>query len=192
MNPLLGELKSDDVPAEVRMKCYRALHDGKLLGKGDKDESLWKKGGYDINDNFELLGLEIKMFYAGPKEAVMHAIYRQNYGFSDIIIGRKHADAPFDDGTSIWGDFDAHEKFENLTGELLINDLNIGFAAYYEELGKVGLVAEQSKRGLKPVTISGTVLREMLGKGEIADERFIRPEVSEILIEYYKGLRGGK
>jgi sulfate adenylyltransferase len=192
LNPLLGELKSDDVPAEVRMQCYRALHDGRLLGKGDKDESLWEQVGYDINDQFELLGLEIKMFYAGPKEAVMHAIYRQNYGFSDIIIGRKHADAPFDDGTPIWGDFDAHEKFENLTGELLINNLNIGFAAYYEELGKVGLVAVESEKGLKPVTISGTVLRETLGKGEIADERFIRPEVSKILIEYYKGIRSGK
>lgn len=192
LNPLLGELKSDDVPAAVRMECYRVLHDEKLLGRGDKDESLWEGVGYDLNDQFELLGLEIKMFYAGPKEAVMHAIYRQNYGFSDIIIGRKHADAPFDDGTPIWGDFDAQEKFENLTGELLINNLNIGFAAYYEELGRVGLVSEQGERGLKPVTISGTELRGMLGRGEVPDERFIRPEVSKILIEYYRGLKGGR
>lgn len=191
LNPLLGELKSDDVPAAVRMECYRVLHDERLLGKGDKDESLWKGVGYDLNDQFELLGLEIKMFYAGPKEAVMHAIYRQNYGFSDIIIGRKHADAPFDDGSPIWGDFDAQEKFENLSGELLINNLNIGFAAYYEELGRVGLVSEQSERGLKPVTISGTELRGMLGRGEVPDDRFIRPEVSKILIEYYRGLKGG-
>jgi len=192
LNPLLGELKSDDVPAAVRMECYRVLHDERLLGRGDKDESLWEKVGYDLNDQFELLGLEIKMFYAGPKEAVMHAIYRQNYGFSDIIIGRKHADAPFDDKTPIWGDFDAQEKFKNLNGELLINNLNIGFAAYYEELGRVSLVSEESERGLKPVTISGTELRGMLGRGDVPDERFIRPEVSKILIEYYRGLKGGR
>ncbi len=60
-----------------------------------------------------LLGLDIKMFYGGPKEAVMHAIYRQNYGFTDIVIGRKHADAPYADGTAIWGDFDAQEIFRS-------------------------------------------------------------------------------
>ena len=54
------------------------------------------------------------MLYGGPKEAVMHAIYRQNHGFTDIVIGRKHADAPFDDGKPIWGDFDAQEIFKNL------------------------------------------------------------------------------
>ena len=52
------------------------------------------------------------MFYGGPKEAVMHGIYRQNFGFTDIVIGRKHADAPYDDGKAIWGDFDAQEIFE--------------------------------------------------------------------------------
>ena len=61
-----------------------------------------------------LLGLDIKMFYGGPKEAVMHAIYRQNFGFTDIIIGRKHADAPYHDGKPIWGDFDAQEIFDHL------------------------------------------------------------------------------
>ena len=63
-----------------------------------------------------LLGLDIKMFYGGPKEAVMHAIYRQNFGFTDIVIGRKHADAPYHDGTAIWGDFDAQEIFDQLDG----------------------------------------------------------------------------
>jgi sulfate adenylyltransferase len=186
LNPLLGELKSDDVPADMRMKTYLSLHDNRVLGRGDKDEDLWKKVGYDLNDQFELLGLEIKMFYAGPKEAVMHAIYRQNYGFSDIIIGRKHADAPFDDGTPIWSDFDAQEKFENLNGELLINNLNIGFAAYFDELGRVSLVDDHIDKGWKPQMISGTVLRKMLQKGKEPDEKYMRPEVADILIEYYK------
>ncbi|MFP6655023.1 MAG: sulfate adenylyltransferase, partial [Myxococcota bacterium] len=107
LNPLMGELKGDDVPAAMRMRCYRRLHKEKLLGQGDKDESLWKKVGYDISDVFELIGLDIKMFYGGPSEAIMHGIYRQNYGFSDIVIGRKHAVAPYEDGEAIWGDFDA-------------------------------------------------------------------------------------
>ncbi|HVM95294.1 MAG TPA: hypothetical protein VMT89_02840, partial [Candidatus Acidoferrales bacterium] len=129
LNPLIGELKGDDVPARVRMRCYRALHDGKLLGDGDKDEALWRSRGYDLTEVFELVGLDIKMLYGGPKEAVMHAIYRQNLGFTDIVIGRKHADAPFADGTAIWGDFDAQEIFENLKGDLRISPCNIGFAA---------------------------------------------------------------
>ena len=64
--------------------------------------------GLPVPDRVILLGLDIKMFYGGPKEAVMHGIYRQNFGFTDIVIGRKHADAPYHDGSSIWGDFDAH------------------------------------------------------------------------------------
>jgi len=118
LNPLVGELKGDDVPASMRMRCYRELHDHRLLGEGDKDEALWRKVGYDISEVFELIGLDIKMFYGGPSEAVMHAIYRQNYGFSNLVIGRKHADAPYDDGSPIWGDFDAQEVF----GELRISN----------------------------------------------------------------------
>ena len=76
--------------------------------------------GESVPDRVILLGLDIKMFYGGPKEAVMHAIYRQNFGFTDIIIGRKHADAPYHDGKPIWGDFDAQEIFDRLKGDLKI------------------------------------------------------------------------
>ncbi|MBN1881975.1 MAG: sulfate adenylyltransferase [Deltaproteobacteria bacterium] len=189
LNPLLGELKSDDVPATVRMKTYQALLDNRALGRGDKDEAIWEKAGYDINDQFMLLGLDMKMFYAGPKEAIMHAIYRQNYGFTDIIIGRKHADAPFDDGSPIWGDFDAQEKFGNLNGNLAVNNLNVGFAAFYEELGRVALMEDERVKGLKPTTMSGTKLREILSRGEVPEEKFMRPETSSVLIEYYKTLK---
>jgi sulfate adenylyltransferase len=82
LNPLVGELKGDDVPAVVRMRAYRKLHDERLLGQGDKDEALWRAVGYDLSEVFELIGLDIKMFYGGPSEAVMHAIYRQNFGFT--------------------------------------------------------------------------------------------------------------
>jgi sulfate adenylyltransferase len=183
LNPLVGELKGDDVPASVRMQCYRALHDKQLLGQGDKDEALWKKVGYDISEVFELIGLDIKMFYGGPKEAVMHGIYRQNYGFSDIVIGRKHADAPFEDGEAIWGDFDAHHVFDELPGELHILPCKIGFAAYYESMGRVDLTERHSDE--KPFSISGTKVREQLKSGDRPDVRIMRPETSDILIEAY-------
>jgi sulfate adenylyltransferase len=184
LNPLVGELKGDDVPASMRMRCYRVLHDQRLLGEGDKDEALWESVGYDLSDVFELIGLDIKMFYGGPSEAVMHAIYRQNYGFSDLVIGRKHADAPFADGTPIWGDFDAQEVFDQLQGELHLQPCKIGFAAFYESLGRVDLTERHPDE--KPVSVSGTKVREQLRGGERPDPRIMRPQVADILIEAYR------
>jgi sulfate adenylyltransferase len=184
LNPLIGELKGDDVPARVRMRCYRALHDQQLLGKGDKDEALWRERGYDLTEVFELVGLDIKMLYGGPKEAVMHGIYRQNLGFTDIVIGRKHADAPYDDGSAIWGDFDAQEVFMNLRGTLHIRPCNIGFAAYYDSAGRVDLMDKHPDE--KPVVISGSKVREALTNGERPDPRILRPEIADILINYYR------
>src|SRR5205814_775777 len=129
-------------------------------------------------DHVLLLGLDIKMFYAGPKEAVMHAIYRQNFGFTDIVIGRKHADAPYDDGTDIWDGLAAQRKFDELKGELKIKPVKVGFAAFYEELGRVGLVEEWAPKGYKQVSISGRELREKLRKGELPDPRVMRVKVS--------------
>ena len=184
LNPLMGELKGDDVPAATRMLCYRRLHSERLLGEGDKDQAIWDKAGYDISDVFELIGLDIKMFYGGPAEAIMHGIYRQNYGFSDIVIGRKHADAPFEDGEAIWGDFDAHEIFDALPGELHIQPCKVGFAAFYESLGRVDLTDRHPDE--KPFSISGTKVRSMLQAGERPDPRIMRPETSDVLIEAYR------
>jgi sulfate adenylyltransferase len=187
LNPLIGETKGDDVDAATRMKTYRALIDNRALGQGDKDEVLWKKVGRDLNDNIILLGLDIKMFYGGPKEAIMHGIYRQNFGFTDIVIGRKHADAPYDDGKDIWDGLAAQRKFDELKGELLIQPVKIGFAAYYEELGRVGLVDEWGPKGYKQVSISGREMREKLRAGVLPDPRVMRPETAGILIENMKG-----
>jgi sulfate adenylyltransferase len=187
LNPLVGETKGDDVNAVTRMRTYRALIEARALGEGDKDEALWKKVGCDITDRIVLLGLDIKMFYGGPKEAIMHAIYRQNFGFTDIIIGRKHADAPFEDGKDIWDGLAAQRKFDELKGDLNIKPVKIGFAAYYEELGRVGLVDECQPLGYKQVSISGRELREKLRKGELPDPRVMRPETARILIESMKG-----
>ncbi|HOB72924.1 MAG TPA: sulfate adenylyltransferase [Phycisphaerae bacterium] len=186
LNPLIGETKSDDVNAATRMRTYEALIQTKQLGQGDKDEELWKSKGYDLLDVTLLLGLDIKMFYGGPKEAIMHAIYRQNFGFTDIIIGRKHADAPYDDGTDIWDPLAAQRIFDEITGELLIKPVKVGFAAYYEELGRVGLVDECSKKGWKPIPISGRDVREALAAGRLPDPRVMRESTARILIEAMK------
>ena len=107
------------------------------------------------------------MFYGGPREAVMHAIYRQNYGFSDLVIGRKHADAPYEDGKPIWGDFDAQQIFDELPGELHLQPCKIGFAAFYESLGRVDL-DRATTRTRSPYAISGTKVREQLRDGRAA------------------------
>ncbi|MDE2800948.1 MAG: sulfate adenylyltransferase [Gemmatimonadota bacterium] len=179
LNPLVGETKSDDVNAEIRMQTYEALIASRGLGEGDSDVELWQKRGESVPDRVILLGLDIKMFYAGPKEAVMHAIYRQNFGFTDIIIGRKHADAPYHDGSAIWGDFDAQEIFEQLNGDLQIQPVNVGFAAYYESLGRVDLMENHPDE--QPVFISGSQVRDTLSNGEQVDPRIMRPSTSEIL-----------
>lgn len=184
LNPLMGELKGDDVPAAMRMRCYRKLHQDRLLGEGDKEQGIWDNAGYELSEVFELVGLDIKMFYGGPKEAVMHGIYRQNYGFSHLIIGRKHADAPYEDGSAIWGDFDAQEIFGELKGDLQIKTVNVGFAAFYESLGRVDLTENHPDE--KPVGVSGTKVREQLKSGERPDARIMRTEIADILIEAYK------
>lgn len=181
LNPLIGETKSDDVDAATRMRTYRALIDNRVLGQGDIDEALWASKPYRFHDRVLLLGLDIKMFYAGPKEAVMHGIYRQNFGFTDIIIGRKHADAPYDDGKDIWDDFAAQRIFDNLPGELHIKPIKVGFAAFYESLGRVDLMDNHPNE--KPIFISGRKVREQLLAGEMPDPRIMRPETARILIE---------
>jgi sulfate adenylyltransferase len=173
LNPLVGQLKGDDVPAATRMETYEALVRGRFLGLGDMDEGLWREQGQDLNDQLHLIGLDMRMYYGGPREAVMHAIYRQNLGFTHFIVGRKHADAPFDDRSPIWGDFDAQQIFRELGRDLAISTVNVGFAAYFEELGRVALSDENP--GKTVVSISGTKMREILGRGEMPDERVMRP-----------------
>ena len=179
LNPLIGEVKGDDVNAEIRMQTYDALIKDRALGDGDSDAELWKKRGESVPDRVILLGLDIKMFYGGPKEAVMHGIYRQNMGYTHIVIGRKHADAPYADGTAIWGDFDAQEIFNKLKGDLKIKPINVGFAAYYESIGRVDLT--ENHKDEKPWSISGKDIRATLLKGEQVDPRVMRPTTSKIL-----------
>jgi sulfate adenylyltransferase len=185
LNPLIGETKGDDVDADVRMHTYETLIQNRVLGDGDSDPDLWRGRGESLPDRVLLLGLDIKMFYGGPKEAVMHAIYRQNFGFTDIIIGRKHADAPYHDGTAIWGDFDAQEIFNNLKGDLKIKPLCVGFAAFYQSLGRVDLMENHPDE--KPVFISGKEVRKALVEGRPVDPRIMRESTAAILHEAMAG-----
>jgi len=179
LNPLIGETKGDDVPADVRMKTYEALIASRSLGQGDSDPELWGPRGESVPDRVVLLGLDIKMFYGGPKEAVMHAIYRQNFGFTDVIIGRKHADAPYHDGKPIWGDFDAQEIFDRLAGDLAIRPLRVGFAAFYASVNRVDLMEHHPDE--KPVFISGKEVRKALIEGRPVDPRIMRETTAQIL-----------
>jgi len=187
LNPLIGETKGDDVNADVRMHTYETLIDNRSLGEGDSDAALWGPRKESVPDRVVLLGLDIKMFYGGPKEAIMHGIYRQNYGFTDIVIGRKHADAPYADGTAIWGDFDAQEIFGNLKGDLKIQPVKVGFAAYYDSIGRVDLM--ELHKDEKPVFISGKDVRKTLLEGQTVDPRIMRESTSKILAE---AMAGGK
>lgn len=184
LNPLVSQLNIEDVPAAIRMETYEALIENRILGKDDADVQLWKSKDQDINDNLALVGLDMRMYFAGPAEAVMHAIYRQNLGFTHFIIGRKHATAEFDDGAPLWGDFDAQQIFENLEGQLGIRTVNVGFAAYFEEIGRVALVSEN--QGNTAVAMTGSKLREHLVAGEIPDARLMRETTANILVDYYK------
>ena len=179
LNPLIGETKGDDVDADVRMHTYEALINTRALGSGDSDPQLWGPRNESVPDRVILLGLDIKMFYGGPSEAIMHAIYRQNFGFTDLIIGRKHADAPYHDGTPIWGDFDAQEIFDHLAGDLQIRPLRVGFAAFYQSLGRVDLMENHPDE--KPVFISGQQVRKALLAGRPVDPRIMRESTAAIL-----------
>jgi sulfate adenylyltransferase len=185
LNPLIGETKGDDVPAATRMETYEALIESRGLGEGDSDQELWGPRNESVPDRTILLGMDIKMFYGGPKEAVMHSIYRQNFGFTNIVIGRKHADVPYADGTSIWGDFDAQEMFGKLGGDLKIQPVKVGFAAFYESLGRVDLT--QNHKEEKPVSISGKDVRKALVEGREVDPRIMRPTTSRILAKAMAG-----
>ncbi len=184
LNPLIGETKGDDVNAAIRMQTYEKLITERQMGDGDSDVELWKKLGQTVPDRVKLLGLDIKMFYGGPSEAIMHGIYRQNMGYSHIIIGRKHADAPYADGSAIWGDFDAQEIFGKLNGELQIQPIKVGFAAYYDSMGRVDLMERHADE--KPVFISGKDVRNTLLKGELVDPRIMRESTSRILADAMK------
>jgi len=168
IHPLVGKLKKGDIPADIRMKCYEVL-----LEK------------YYPQDSVVLKVYPMEMRYGGPREAVLHAIFRQNYGCSHLIIGRDHAGVG-----SYYGPFDAQKIFDEIgEDELHIKPLKIDWTFWCYKCDGMASMKTCPHDKEDRLLISGTKLREMLAQGERPPKEFSRPEVVEILMDYYKTLK---
>ncbi|SFF24389.1 sulfate adenylyltransferase [Fontimonas thermophila] len=167
---LLGKLKEGDIPAPVRDACIRKMVEL-----------------YFEPNTVMISGYGFDMLYAGPREAVLHAVFRQNMGATHLIVGRDHAGVG-----NYYGPFDAQTIFDTIPPDALkIQIFRADNTAWSKKLGKVVMMREAP--GHTPedfITLSGTKVREMLGRGIAPPPEFSRPEVAKILMEYYQSIGG--